>query len=335
MTVFKKFLISTIGLFLLWSFPSAHAINLGINSNMNSLQLNAPNTSLNTTFSDDVNNAVDSFGTSGNSTLQNEVNSGMFGETKSLSQEIDEASKNAPKTPIPSLFAEGGGCTFDAGSGSVSCKPGILGSACEVVMAGLRSEKNEGGAVNPRSLTCTEFVDPIPARFMNGYKEGGTYCIQQTEIASGGNKDNVNTYKFTNKYDGNTYCIGLLHKTGDGDLTPILGFVMFIYNLMQPLLIIGGVIALVVAGIFIMYAPGGEGDTIKKGKEMLIRIISGFLLFFMIKVFLSTINGNFFDSTSTGSSTSTESTIPAGEATGAGSGADTGTGFTGDAITTP
>ena len=232
-----------------------------------------------------------------------------------------------PKTPIPSLFAEGGGCTFDQGSGTVSCKAGILGSACEVVMAGLRSEKNTGGKVDPKSLTCTEFVDPLPARFMNGYKDGGTYCIQQTEIASGGSsEDNVNTYKFTNEYGANTYCIGLLHKTGDGDLTPILGFVMFIYNLMQPLLIIGGVIALVVAGIFIMYAPGGEGDTIKKGKEMLIRIISGFLLFFMIKVFLSTINGNFFSSTPTGPSTSTESSAPAGASTES---------FTGDAVTSP
>lgn len=274
-----------------------------------------------------------------------------FGTTvESLQQQIDELEKSgktdeetvkakadlrkqiteledglfAPKKPIPSLFDdEVNGCTFTASGsgGSVSCAAGVLGSPCEVVMSGLDSSKNTT-SLKTTDLTCTEFVDPLPARFMNGYgdRDSGTYCIQQTALAARLNPqqatgaDDKNTFVFSNDYNADTYCVGLLHKTGNGDLTPILGFVMFVYNLAQPLLIIAGVIAIVIAGIFIMYAPGGEGDTIKKGKEMLIKIISGFLLFFMIKIFLSTINGGFFSSKEVPVTPSSSTTTEAGAA---------------------
>lgn len=234
-------------------------------------------------------------------------------------------------TDLPSLFDgkdqqctikadEGISCTFNGGS-----MMSLLLPACELFEQGVTSNqaKDNGTSEKYKTYACTELIDPMPANFF----DAGTYCVSTGEgiadtegaTPSAVDKDNKTlSYKFTpvdkGKIRSKTYCSAILTPTGQ-QAGGLFSIVRMLYDLSLPILIALAVISMVGIGVFIMYAPGGGEDTIKKAKETALRVFMGLMLLLFLRVFLSLISFDFFG-------TETPPATPAGQPT-AGAGGST------------
>lgn len=212
--------------------------------------------------------------------------------------------------PICDLMTEGIVCTSNSTTQSKLKLP-----TCELFEQAVTSRATNSADVRAKfaKYACTEFVEPVPSTFftIDGADELQPYCIEKVQY----DKEKALAVSFVrvNTSDAkDSYCDALLTPTGDG-FTGIFGIVRLIYDISLPILIALSVISLVGVGVFIMYAPAGGEESIKKAKTMGIRILSGFLLLLLLRVFLGLISVDLFGAEPpTAASTSS----PAGGATG-------------------
>ncbi len=209
--------------------------------------------------------------------------------------EVETQSPEIQNTPTPTtqtsstdtLFSgDKPQCELSESGNTVNCKSNVLASSCELVSRALfylERDKDIEPHKSIKHYSCSEFVDPIPARFFGSSTRNSNYCVTLGESA--------NSYTFEQGYDDDQYCIAMLQPSGDINI--IFGFVVFIYDLALPFLVTAAVLALVLTGVLMMYSGSSEEAT-KKSKEMILRIAAGLALLFSIKIILSTVDSTFF-----------------------------------------
>jgi len=69
----------------------------------------------------------------------------------------------------------------------------------------------------------------------------------------------------------------------------------YFFFIVQPLLIAAGVIMIIIGGVKLMYSPGdANAASVQKVYQQLQQVLMGLALLFLIKLFLTTVNGLFF-----------------------------------------
>ncbi len=145
------------------------------------------------------------------------------------------------------------------------------------------------------SFVCSDFIDPIPA--VNLKETKGLCLTQLPGKAPGDTEPFLNVTNLSKLADGSIpdstapVCHAIMTDTGQG-LGGIFQFIFWIVNFFQILLVSAGIIGLVGAGIYMMFAPT-EGD-VKKARNMLVQILLGLVVLFGIKYLLAIVNPNSF-----------------------------------------
>lgn len=185
-------------------------------------------------------------------------------------------------------------------TGTVTCTKKLLLGPCELFELAVRAgERKAGGDTAASSYTCQEFIDPVPAETVKATTNA--LCITLQEGYRSKSADfTSNTSKTFIKVDGVTdanapkYCNAIALKT-TGGFEIIFSLVGYAFFIIQPLLISAGVIMIIFHGVQIMYSGGGNGEeALKKSFKQLEQVLMGLALLFLIKLFLTTINGLFF-----------------------------------------
>lgn len=200
---------------------------------------------------------------------------------------------------LPDLFAPAAGICSLTGS-DITCdatkiKDTNIGVSIEMPICEMFEQalqKNSSLKETYGKYACSELLDPLPKNSFGA----STYCVRQKieRTASKGIQKITLSLSQAGPSTGNAdYCNAILTETGTG-LGGLFDIVRLLYDASLPILIALAVISLVGVGVFIMYAPGGGEETMKKAKEMGIRILSGFLLLLLLRVFLGFISTDLF-----------------------------------------
>lgn len=200
------------------------------------------------------------------------------------------------------------GITGSNKSGVISCTKKLLMGPCELfelaVRAGERNTAATGtsNTINTEasSYACQEFIDPVSLETIKATTNA--LCI--SIIPDGGYSTGVTLDGKTPKpfidvkkasEAGNVkYCNAIALKT-TGGFDIIFSLVGYFFFLIQPFLIAAGVGMIIYCGVEIMYKGGGSGEeAVKKVYKQLQQVLMGLALLFLIKLFLTTVNGLFF-----------------------------------------
>lgn len=205
-----------------------------------------------------------------------------------------------PKTifgtkPSPGNIAADGICGVFGDQ--VKCTKKLLLGPCELFEAAVNA--NLLGAEG-KSYMCQDFVDPVSLDTIKSTATAKCITIDPTGgLATGSTIDSNSpgTPFITMKNASTTeakYCNAIaLKNTGGFDI--IYAFVGYLFFLVQPFLIMGAVGMIIYCGVEIMYKGGGSGEeAIKKVYKQLQQVLMGLALLFLIKLFLTTVNGLFF-----------------------------------------
>lgn len=206
-------------------------------------------------------------------------------------------------------------------SGVVSCKKKLLMGPCELFELAVRSVERKNAAATPpaspppagspaststanvgttllSSYACQEFVDPVPLDTIKNTPNALCIAISPdggytTGVALDGNtpKPFIDIKKVAEA--GTTkYCNAIALKT-TGSFDIIFSLVSYFFFIIQPLLIAMAVIMIMISGVMLIY-KGSVEETRKKIMQQLQQVLMGLALLFLIKLFLTTVNGLFF-----------------------------------------
>lgn len=237
--------------------------------------------------------SYDAFQASGKGTFSDTITKVTCpGQSPTYSTKLTQAQT----APLPSLF-DGDHPNCEVQSDQIYCSStsaavdsNLRLPICELFEQAVASKKSDKIG-DYTSLACSELVDPLPANYFSD----GTVCISKNSesvSATGVVSSLLLTFKNSTSSDTN-YCNAILTSTGQG-FGGLFGIIRLIYDISLPVLIALAVISLVGVGVFIMFAPNGGEDTMKKAKAMAIRIFAGFMLLLFLRVFLSLISFDLF-----------------------------------------
>jgi hypothetical protein len=97
----------------------------------------------------------------------------------------------------------------------------------------------------------------------------------------------------TTTASGGRLCHAIAQQSGGG-FEGLLSFLIFMFAIVQPILVVAGVFSIGYYGVTIMFSVTGPEDSWKQMKKHGESILLGFLLLFGIKLLLLTINSIFF-----------------------------------------